>query len=184
MAEKKIVVDDLRLHYSGLLDLPALYKLINDVILERGYVKHQKRNEDYVRPDGREIHLELRPTKEFEHEFWGMIKMRLHMKDVQEVIVDMGHTRRRLSKGDLVIIFDGWTTTNLEHAWETHPTFVFLRTLFDIWVSKVYFGKHEGEISADIKYLYRRIMSLLNLYRYTDAKHPESETKHIGNVPA
>ena len=47
-------------------------------------------------------------------------------ENVQETVVEMAGGRRKLSKGDLVIIFDGWVSTNLEFAWETHPTFVFI----------------------------------------------------------
>lgn len=175
MVEKKILVDDLRMQYTGLFDITELYRLFDEVIHERGYVKLEKKSDQFMTKSGRQIYLEIRPVKEFEQDFLSTIKIRIKMNDVKDVVLDVNGAKKQYNQGDIMMIFDGWTTTFYEFAWETKPVFVFLRMLVDKYIYKVSFGKYEGEIINDVHYIYDRVKAHLNLHRYVkDTKSLDS----------
>ncbi|HIH43064.1 TPA: hypothetical protein HA246_05450 [Candidatus Woesearchaeota archaeon] len=166
MVEKKILVDDLRMQYTGLFDVTELYRLFDELIHERGYVKLEKKSDQFMTKHGRQIYLEIRPVKEFEQDFLSTIKIRIKMNDVKDVVLEVNGAKKQYNQGNLLLIFDGWTTTFYEFAWETKPVFVFLRMLVDKYIYKVSFGKYEGEIINDVHYIYDRVKAHLNLHRY------------------
>ncbi len=190
MTEKKILVDDLRLQYAGLFDITELYRLFDELIHERGYVKLEKKFDQYMAKHGRQIYLEIRPVKEFEQDFLSTMKIRIKMSDVKDIVMDNNGAKKQYNQGSILIIFDGWTTTSYEFAWETKPVFVFLRMLVDKYIYKVSFGKYEGEIINDVHYMYDRVKAHLNLYRYagdtgqsnkTDASNHANNPVNAGN---
>ncbi len=178
MVEKKILVDDLRMQYTGLFDITELYRLFDELIHERGYVKLEKKSDQFMAKHGRQIYLEIRPVKEFEQDFLSTIKIRIKMSDVKDIVMDVNGAKKQYNQGSILMIFDGWTTTFYEFAWETKPVFVFLRMLVDKYLYKVSFGKYEGEIINDVHYIYDRVKAQLNLYRYVgDTAHGNKADK-------
>ena len=61
MAERRLVVDHLRLKYEGLFNATELYKLIDKWLNEKAYDKRELRNQENVRPDGKYVELILMP---------------------------------------------------------------------------------------------------------------------------
>src|SRR3989338_8236367 len=108
MVEKKILVDDLRLEYSGIFEVNELYKLFDAIIFERNYMKFEKKSEEIVTKTGKTITLELRPTKEFELDYLAYIKIRARMNDVKKITLEIDGIRRAFDQGNILIIFDGW----------------------------------------------------------------------------
>ena len=177
MVEKKILVDDMRLQYTGLFEITELYRLFDQLIHERGYVKQEKKSDQFNSKAGRQIYLEIRPVKEFEQDFMSTIKVRIKMSDVRDVVKNVNGRKKEFNQGTIMMVFDGWTTTFYEFAWETKPMFVFLRMLIDKYIYKISFGKYEGEIINDVHYIYDKIKAHLNLYKYA----ADSSNTNTGN---
>ena len=166
MGKKKILVDDLRLYYNGIFDMNELYREIDRLIADRGYAKNEKRSEEKVTEEGREISFELRPTKAFEKDFLGMVKMRFYMDNLTEAVVEKSGYKRKMLQGNIMVRFDGWTSTNIEFVWQTKPIFMFIRDVFDRLVYKSHWFKYEDEIASDTRYMHRHLKAFLNLYKY------------------
>jgi len=166
MAEKKLVVDQVRLNYSGLFSVTDLYQLVDNWLREYAYDKYEKKNEEIVTPAGKDIILELRPWMKITDYAKNEIRIRMFMKDVKEVEVEKDGAKIKLNQGDIQIILDGYTVTDYENRWESKPVFVFLRTVFDKYIFKFYTDRFENVLIEDVNHLHMTMKSFLNLYRY------------------
>jgi hypothetical protein len=175
MVEKKILVDELRLQYKGIFEVDELFRSFDTVLHERGYIKQEKKADHFNRKEGREIYQEIRPVKEFENDFLATMKVRIKMHNVKDKVVEVDGIKKKFVEGEINMIFDGWTTTFYEFAWETKPVFVFLRMFVDKYIYRVNFGKYEGEIISDVHYVYDRIKAHLNLYIHKLEKNTDEE---------
>lgn len=167
MSEKKILVNGLQFEYKGVFDFAELLNVIYRSIEERGYIKQEKKHEEYVRPEGKEIFLELRPNKKKTEYFSLMIKIRITMKKVKEITLEIDGVPRLLNQAEINIRFDCWTTTDYEGRWMNKPWYYFFRALIDKYVYK--FPMDEsffGEGVEDTRHIYEQIRSHLGLYKF------------------
>jgi len=166
MAEKKLVIDQKRLNYTGLFSVTDLYQLIDNWLREYAYDKFEKKNEEIVGPTGKDIILELRPWLKITDYAKNEIRIKIFMKDVKEVEVEKDGSKIKLNQGEVQMIFDGYTVTDYENRWENKPVFVFLRAIFDKYIFEFYSNKFEDVLIEDVNHLYMTVKSFLNLYRY------------------
>ena len=166
MTEKKLVIDGLELHYEGLFDINELLKTIDKYAAEKGYSKAEKRRQELVTPSGKEISMELRPTKIKTEYYALMIKIRINITNFEDVEVLKDKVKAKLNKGNISMIFDAWTTTDYEHRWENKPLYYFLMSLVDRFIYRFHSDKHHGELIEDTHFLHTNIKAHLNLHRY------------------
>ncbi len=166
MSEKRLVIDQLGLNYSGVFSVSALYKKFIDWFHERGYEMFEKKNTEEITPTGRNIELELRPYKRVTSYAKNEIRIKVFITNVKEVVIDKDGTKNRLNQGDIEILFDGYVETDYENRWENKPYFYFFRALIDKYVWRIYTDKFETMIVTDVHHLHTKIKAFLNLYRY------------------
>ena len=164
MSEKRLVIDGLELNYSGMFELEELLRKIDSLTAERGYVKNEKKRTEITRSYGKEFNIELRPTKKKTDYFTLMIKMRISITNLREVIVEKQGAKTKLNKGNVKIIFDAWTTSYYEGIWEQKPLFYYLRHLFEKAIYQFHTDEHIKELSDDCHYIYNNVKSFLELY--------------------
>jgi hypothetical protein len=166
MSEKRLIIDQLRLNYSGIFNLNELYKMIDGWLYEKGYDKYEKKNEEQVLETGRKIEIELRPWKKTTDYAKNEIRLRIFVDNMVDIEVERDGSKMKMHKGDIQMIFDAFLETDYEHRWENKPMYYFFRTLVDKYIFKIYTGKFIGNLTADTKDLHQRIKAYLNLYRY------------------
>ncbi len=166
MSEKRLIIDQLKLNYSGIFHLNDLYRMIDSWLYEKGYDRHEKKNDEIVLETGRKIELELRPWKKTTDYAKNEIKLRIFVDNMTDVEVEKDGKNVKLNKGDIQMIFDGFLITDYENRWEGKPMYYFFRTLVDKYIFRIYTGKFSGNLAADVKDLHQRIKSFLNMYRY------------------
>lgn len=166
MAERRLVVDHLKLTYEGLFDATELYQVIDTWFREKGFDKRDIRQREHVSKEGKYVEMELQPWKKITDYARHVIKIDMRMINLKEVEVDMNGRKMRLNKGRVSIIFDGYLDTDYEHRWENKPVLFVLRTIFDKWVYKGYMSRWEGELVDSVNQLHTTIKGFLNLYRY------------------
>ncbi len=166
MSEKNLIIDQLRLNYSGLFEFHEMFKLIDGWFYEKGYDKLEKKNEEQTTPSGRVVEIELRPWKKTTDYAKNEIRVRIFIKEMKDVTVERDGKKMKVQQGDIHMIFDAFLESDYENRWESKPFFYFLRTLFDKFVYRVYTNKFEGVLANDTHDLYNRIKAFLNLYRY------------------
>ena len=86
MAERKIVVDTLRLNYQGLFNLNEMYMMIDKWLREKGYDKFERKNFEHVYKDGRQVEVEIEPWKKFTDYAKCSIKLNMLCTEVKDVV--------------------------------------------------------------------------------------------------
>jgi hypothetical protein len=167
MAERRLVVDHMKLSYEGLFNIHELFTLIDHWFREKGFDKREVRNQEHIRPDGKYIEVELQPWKKITDYARHVIKVNMVMLRVKEVIVEQGGRRYKMQNGKINMTFDGYLDTDYEDRWEQKPFYFFLRTLFDKFVYRTYSAEFEDLLVENVTQLIQAIKSFLNLYRYS-----------------
>lgn len=166
MSEQKIVVDHMKLNYKGLFDVRELYKVLDNFFKEKGYDKRELRNIEHVKPEGKYIELELLPFKKVSDYAKFVIRVEAIMNNIKEVDIEKDSHQMKLNQGEVTVIFDGIMETDYEHRWDTRPEYVFIRTIFDKFVYRIYTRQWESQLVRDVEHLHSIVKSFLNLYRY------------------
>lgn len=166
MSEKKLVIDQMKLDYTGLFDLNGLYRMIDAWFYEKNYDRWELKNYEQVLPGGKDIEIELLPWRKITDYFKFIIRIRMKFTGVKDAEIDKEGVKIKINNGKLLMIFDAYLESDYEHKWEERPLFYFIRTLFDKYIFKSHFDKYEKDLVADLYDLHSRIQKFLNLYRY------------------
>ena len=166
MAERRLVVDHMRLKYQGMFDLFEFYKLIDNWFREKAFDKRELRNQEIVRPDGKYVELILMPWKKISDYARHVIRIELRVFKLKEVVVERDGNRVKMNEGRVDIILDGYLDTDHEDRWEQKPFYFFMRTLFDKFVYRTYSTQYEELLVENVSQLHTLMKSFLNLYKY------------------
>ncbi|MBW2977748.1 hypothetical protein KY331_02800 [Candidatus Woesearchaeota archaeon] len=166
MSEKRLVIDEIELNYSGLFDIHGFLKTIDTITKDRGYVKNEKERKEKITQTGKEIFYELRPVKRKTAFFVLMIKLRIAINNMKDVEVRRDQKKVMLHEGDIKILFDAWTTTDYEFRWEQKPIYYFLRNLIERVFYKVHTDRFLDELVDDAHFFHRNIKAYLNAHRF------------------
>ena len=163
MAEKKLIVDQMRLNYDGIFDVSGLYKLLRRLLEKKGYTWDEKRTYERITKQGRDIEIELRPWK-------SVNTIKIFMTNVKEVELLRDGIRTKLNRGNVKMIFDAFLRSDYEHRWEGNQIYFFGRGIIDQFVKLVYTGRNEAGIVDEIHEIHTAVKAFLNLYRYAHEK--------------
>lgn len=166
MAEKNYIIKGLTIRYSGLFDIRAFYKFLDKFLKDYGYDKNELVNEEKTHKNGKDLLLKLEPFRTVADYAKNFIQISISMKDVKELEVVKDDNKVKMNEGQVLINIAAYLNTDIEGRWEQKPLFVFLRTLIDKFVYKVYLGTFEKNLEKDTKQLYNSIKAFFNLYRY------------------
>lgn len=167
MVEKNLVVDQKTLEYRGLFELDEVIGTLSSLLQSKGYELQEKKAEEKVSEEEKNIFLELRPLKRITNYQTLMIKVTINAKNLTEEIHTIGGKKRHFHKGNLILIFDGWSLTDFERKGQEKMLNYFIRGV----VSKYLYrspaeGKIIGELKSDTDFVYNQLKSFLNLYKY------------------
>lgn len=175
--ERTLIIDQLKLSYEGLLDLPELYRLIDSWFYEKGWDKYEHMNQELVTSSGRQIRIIMEPWKSISDYYKLVIKIKLHGLDIIDVEIEKDKQKVKLNQGQLRIIFDGYVVSDRQGKWNDKPFFWFLSNIFRKYFFKDYQDKAERWLSSDLDDLYQKIKSFLNVRRYNYPATPSSQAK-------
>lgn len=166
MSEKKLVIDQLKLTYSGLFDLNGLYRIMDEWFYEKNYDRWELKNYEFVLPAGKVIEIELLPWKKTTEYFKNTIRIRLKCSEVKDVEIEKEGVMIKVNRGHVQMIIDGYLESDYEGWWEERPMLYFIRTLFDKYIFKRHFMQYEKWLVNDVYDIHGRIQRFLNLYKY------------------
>ena len=166
MVERTIVVDSLMLHYQGLFNLNEFYRIVDKYFREKGFDKYEKRNEEQVLKDHRQIRIQMEPWKKINDYAKEVIKISFTFTKLKDVVVVKDKHRVTLQQGNVSVKFMGYLETDWEQKWEGNAVLFFIRAIFDQFIYKIQTDKYQGLVAEDTQHLYGLIKSYLNLQRY------------------
>src|SRR3989344_7031639 len=121
MSEKKLVVDQLKLTYSGLFDFYGLYHMIDGFFYEEGYDRMEKKNYEQVLPSGKDIELDMRPWKKQTDYAKSIIQIRIIVTELKDVEIEKEGVKHKINQGNILIIINSFLDTDYENRWESSP---------------------------------------------------------------
>ena len=167
MVEKNLVVDQKILEYRGLFEFDEMIRTLDSLVKSKGYELQEKKAEEKVSEEEKEIHLELRPLKRVTNYQTLMIKVTINAKNLTEEIHAVGGKKRHFHKGNLSLVFDGWSLTDFERKTQERMLNYLIRGV----ISKYLYrspteGKIIGGLKSDVDFVFNQLKSFLNLYKY------------------
>ncbi len=174
MTEKNLVVNNKEIVYKGIFRADELFSALNQALEERKYTKREKKSEELVTPVGRLLQLELRPFKIMTEYITLMIKIRVTLDNVTEVVLKRNAVKEKFQQGDVHIAFDAWSLTDYERRWGMKPLVYFMKGVIHKYIYK--FPLEEGlvrEVAADTAYEYAQAKKLLHSYERKEVTVPK-----------
>ncbi|HZX44792.1 MAG TPA: hypothetical protein VFF28_03860 [Candidatus Nanoarchaeia archaeon] len=166
MSEIKIVVDHLRLSYTGTMQVKELFKIINRWSFERQLQKKEDRDHEYNEPDGKHIEYEISHWKKISDYIKYIFKVRAIFKGIKKVEITMGKRKIKADHGTVTFFFDGFVEYDYEHRWDERPMFVFLRSIYDKFIYRPYSDRFDDRLVKEVNDLKNELETFLNMYRY------------------
>ncbi len=179
MADTRLIVDHLKLDYKGPFEFNALIKLITAFVKERGFDFTSNKDFEMNTKTGKQIEWQATPNKRLSDYINFLPKIRILVQDMNKVEVIKDKKKVKVDNGRLILTIDGWIVFDYFNKWDEHPFFMFLRTLYDRFIYKVYTERFEQRFSYDMRQLYDRIEQFLNVYKHYKVVTKEPHFSHI-----
>lgn len=174
--EKNLVINNRQLTYQGIFLTDELFSTINRALEVRGYEKREKKTEEIVTEDGRKTYIELRPYKEKSNYAALMIKIKITLDKVTDIVETMHGIKHQFQRGDVEIVFDAWSLTDYEARWGMKPWAYFMKGIINKFVYKFPLERgFIGELGSDTAYIYAQIKNQLNSYTPKSEKRAKEE---------
>jgi len=166
MVERKIVIENMNIAYKGLFNIDEYFRLIDNWLRSKSYIKHEWRNSESVEATGKTIEIVNMPYKKITDYAKYIIQIQTEMDQVVETTIEKDGIKKNMNKGKIEVTLNGYLELDYEHRWEKKPSFYFLRTIFDQFIFKVHTDKFEQGLVEEVQHLHSFIKSHLNLYKY------------------
>ena len=101
MAERRVIVDGLKLKYKGLFNVEELYKLIDHWFREKAYTKHELVCQEQVFKDGREIKVVKEPYKKITDYAKFVINVTINISSMKDVTIERDSKKLNLNDASL-----------------------------------------------------------------------------------
>lgn len=165
MSDLRIIVDHLKLEYSGLMDVKELFRLISSFCREREYQKKEDKNHEHNKPEGKYIEYEISPWKKVSDYYRYVIKIRMLFQQLNKVEIVKDKKKVQIDKGKVIIYLDGYIEHDYSNRWDDRPLFLFIRTMYDKFIYKMYTEKFEQMLVHEVQDLYNELEKFLNISR-------------------
>jgi len=163
MSELKLIVDHLRLNYTGPFNANDLFKHITSFINELGFdLKINKEFEQNVAA-GKHIEWEIEPWKKISDYVHHHIKVRVFIWDYTTSSVLIDRKKVKMGNGRLELVLDGYVEYDYYQRWEKLPMLQFIRQLMNTYIYKIYTKRFEERLIYDCNHLITSIEKLLNI---------------------
>lgn len=166
MVAKKLVVDGLRINYSGMFSVNDFFKEVDEWTNENGFERDTKKKLEHVESSGKNMEYVFELWKSVRDYARVTIKLRALFHNITDFDLVRGKHKRNLQKGRVLIYIDGWTIQDIEQRWTEKPWYVFWRTLYDKLVWRTQLGRFDGITVKPCNSLFQRLHSYFKRYKY------------------
>ena len=128
MAEIDYVVREIKLNYSGVLNLKELYGLIRAWLNEKGFFVMEKEHEGSESEEGDSIRTKFESFRKVEEYTKYFIKITIKANFLKET------TEQYYYKGDFTVTFESWLEKDYENRWEENAFMKLMRGVYDKFI--------------------------------------------------
>ncbi|MFW6230425.1 MAG: hypothetical protein ACOC32_00180 [Nanoarchaeota archaeon] len=163
MAERRTVVPERTLSYSGLFDGKELYKLIKEWVMDHGYDDWIERNHtEKNTKTSKQVEIDYLPKAKVSDYLELQLGMNITYMNLKKTKIEYKGKKVEVDEGDLEINFTGFILSDYWGRWENKAHWFFIRTIMDKFVFKFIFDKYTKELNNHITELYNHIRQYLN----------------------
>lgn len=167
MSEKKQVLYDLRITYSGPFVIEDFYAEVDDWIRERGFTKEHKKKMESVTKNSKKIQWFIEINSHLDDLHHGVVMLRVLMDNVREEVINREGKKFRINNGDVMINIDAFIESHIHGSfYQIKPIFYFIRALIDKYIYNFWSFKWDGRVNSDGRELYKRLQSFFNVQKY------------------
>lgn len=156
----KVIV--LKLTRTAPIAFADLYKAMKDWAGKNEYLFSEKRYDDIIEKSKKTTKIEWSLGKELDEYNAFLIKITINMRNYQT----LQKGNKRIMKGSLSIEFEGTVATDYEEKWTKGPFMVFLRGIYDKFITQSKRDKLEAELKEEVNRLYNHTKKELSALKY------------------
>jgi len=162
MVQKKNIIKDLMLKYTGPFSIDDFYKELENWMREKGLSRELKRKLEDVSQKGKRLEYVAEMWKSIDDSRKHMVKIRALFDNVKELKMKKNKRNIRINQADVLITIDGWLETDLAGRWTQFPFFAFLSRVFDKYIWKI-LETNDAPIEQDCYGLHKRLKAFFEL---------------------
>jgi len=167
MSEKKQVIYDLRITYSGPFLVEDFYAEVDNWINEKGFEKEHKKKMEHVTKSGKKIEWVIEAHSKMDDMHHVVIVLRALLDNVREIVLKKDNRKIRINNGNVLINIDGFVQSHIHGSfYQVKPVFYFIRALIDKFIYNFWSFKHHGTVGAECHDLFKRIRAFFNVQKY------------------
>jgi len=166
MSEMRLVVDHLRLNYSGPFTANDLFKNIQVFLFERGIECKVEKEFEQNTKTGKHMEWQIKEWKRISDYVRYWVKVRILIKNYNKVDAILNNKKVKIGNGSATVYIDGYVELDESHRWEAFPFFQLLRSIYNNFIYKVYTERFEQRLNQDMHQLYEMIEKFFNVYRH------------------
>ena len=167
MAERHLIVDNLKFSYEGLFNSAELYNLISGWFFDKSWDWYEKINEEQVISSGKQITILLEPWKNITDYYKLVIRLKLNFIDIQDVQIEYKGENLNLNQGLIRMTYDGYVVSDRKEKWQQKPFYWFLSYVLEKYFFRQHFTKAKTWLESDIDDLHTKVKNYLNVFKYT-----------------
>jgi hypothetical protein len=163
MAERKKVVDERILSYSGIFNGKELYQLIREYVADRGYDDHVERAHTEKKVgDSHQVEMDFMPKYKVSDYVELHMNLYITYMNMKKTTVEYKGKKHKLDEGEVRISFTGHILSDYWERWESKSHYFFIRVIMENFIFKFIYDRDVKHIKKDIDDLYNYIRQYLN----------------------
>lgn len=163
MGNLRIIIDHDQIEYEGPVNVKELIQMIQYFVMERGFDMRNNKDFEHHTDKGTQIEWEVAPWKVISEYARHIIKVRILGTDLVKVDAMQDKKKIKIDKGKLLVVIDAFVETDVEGKWTNNPLFVFIRTIYDNFIYRIYTERFEQRLIHDANQLSHWIKRYLNI---------------------
>ncbi|MFH1500368.1 MAG: hypothetical protein ABIE22_00280 [archaeon] len=162
MSEKDNVMTS-KLKCSTIFDYKETYKFIYNMLVDMEYFIVEKRYDEKIMPEGKEVEIEWEAKRKISDYFRFILKLKWRVVKLVEVEVEENGKRKKMNKADLEIKISATIEKDYEHRWQNNPFTKFMRGLYDKFIIRGRIEMYEDKIFSEAEEVIAQAKAFLSL---------------------
>ena len=165
MIQQKLLVDQLRLGYNGILKIDDFLNTTEDWKSDHHMDKEIKKIGHFVTPSGKQYEWFVELWKKPEEYAKQVLRVRALFNNIVNIDIQRGKYITTMDQAKCLIIFDSYLESELDHRWQSKPLHHFFRGVVDKIVWKYYTNRFEDELIKLTYDLFGTLQQFFKRYR-------------------
>jgi hypothetical protein len=166
MSEGRIIIDHQKLEYEGPFDLNDLVMMMQRFLFERGFDRKLEKDFEQNTKDGLNVEWQVTSWKKISDHARFHARIRFFVSNYVKVDAVKDKKKVKVGNGKIDMIFDGFLDMDYFHKWNNRPMLIFIRSLFDKFIYKIYTDRFEQRLAYDMTHLINEVEKFFNIYRH------------------